>query len=208
MQHTRHAKTLRMVQLAILIAIMLLFAFTPVGYLRIGPVAITFMVLPVAVGAIALGPAAGALLGGVFGLTSFIRCFLGDVFGTLVLSINPFLTFLMCMVPRILCGWLSGLLFRVLQKIDRTRLASYFAASLSTALLNTLLFVLSIVLLFWHNPAFVDGVAGLGLATDTLWIFIIGFVGINGVIEAVVNFIIGGAAAKVVVRFVNNRQGD
>ena len=182
MQHTRHAKTLRMVQLAILIAIMLLFAFTPVGYLRIGPVAITFMVLPVAVGAIALGPAAGALLGGVFGLTSFIQCFLGDVFGTLVLSINPFLTFLMCMVPRILCGWLSGLLFRVLQKIDRTRLASYFAASLSTALLNTLLFV--------------------------LWIFIVGFVGINGVIEAVVNFIIGGAAAKVVVRFVNNRQGD
>lgn len=203
MQNARHSKTLRMAQLAILIAIMLIFAFTPVGYLRVGPVAITFMILPVAVGAIALGPAAGALLGGVFGLTSFIQCFLGDLFGTFVLSINPVFTFLMCMVPRILCGWLSGLLFRVLNKIDRTKIASYFAASLATALLNTVLFVLCIVVMFWPNPDFVQGMVDFGMTTDTLWLFIVGFVGLNGVIEAAVNFVVGGAAAKAVVRLVN-----
>ena len=35
---------------------------------------ITLIVIPVAVGAVTLGPAAGAILGGVFGITSFIQC--------------------------------------------------------------------------------------------------------------------------------------
>ena len=46
-----------MVQMAILVAIMLIFAYTPLGYLKAGPIEITFMVLPVAIGAIILGPA-------------------------------------------------------------------------------------------------------------------------------------------------------
>ena len=61
--------------MAILVAIMLIFAYTPLGYLKAGPIEITFMVLPVAIGAIILGPAVGAILGGIFGVTSFIQCF-------------------------------------------------------------------------------------------------------------------------------------
>ena len=64
-----------MVQMAILIAIMIILAFTPLGYLKFGLIEITLMVIPVAVGAIVLGPLCGAILGGVFGLTSFIQCF-------------------------------------------------------------------------------------------------------------------------------------
>ena len=63
-------KTLEMVQLAVLIAIMLILAFTPLGYLRIGPLAISLMTIPVVIGAMILGPAGGAVLGLVFGLTS------------------------------------------------------------------------------------------------------------------------------------------
>ena len=68
-------KTRRLVQMSILIAIMLILAFTPLGYLKVGAIDITFMTIPVVVGAILLGPASGAVLGGVFGLTSFIQCF-------------------------------------------------------------------------------------------------------------------------------------
>ena len=68
-------KTLEMVQLAVLIAIMLILAFTPLGYLRIGPLAISLMTIPVVIGAMILGPAGGAVLGLVFGLTSFYQCF-------------------------------------------------------------------------------------------------------------------------------------
>ena len=50
-----------MVQLAVLIAIMLILAFTPLGYLRIGPLAISLMTIPVVIGAMILGPAGGAV---------------------------------------------------------------------------------------------------------------------------------------------------
>ena len=87
-------KTLEMVQLAVLIAIMLILAFTPLGYLRIGPLAISLMTIPVVIGAMILGPAGGAVLGLVFGLTSFYQCFAGDPFGAALVAMNPFFTFL------------------------------------------------------------------------------------------------------------------
>ena len=67
--------------LGILIALTLVMAFTPVGYLKVGAVSISFLMIPVAVGAIAVGPWAGALLGAVFGITSFVQCFGADPFG-------------------------------------------------------------------------------------------------------------------------------
>ena len=96
------AKTGRMVQLAILTAIILLMAFTPIGYLHFGIIEITLIMIPVIIGAIVLGPGAGAFLGGMFGLTSFIQCFGMSGFGAALLSIQPVLTFLVCMIPRIL----------------------------------------------------------------------------------------------------------
>ena len=90
-------KTRKLVQMAILIAVMLILAFTPLGYLKVGAIEITFMTIPVVVGAIILGPAAGAVLGGVFGLTSFIQCFGMSAFGAALLNISPILTFLVCM---------------------------------------------------------------------------------------------------------------
>ena len=48
-------RTAKMVLLAILAAIMLVLAFTPLGYLKVGVIEISFMMVPVAVGAIVLG---------------------------------------------------------------------------------------------------------------------------------------------------------
>ena len=204
MTKTRHEKTQYLTRLAILVAVMLLFAFTPVGYIKLPTVEITFMILPVAIGAIWLGPAAGAFLGGVFGLTSFIQCFGLSAFGTFLFSLNPVLTFIMCMLPRILCGWLPGLIFSAVKKIDKTNVLSYFAASLATALLNTVLFMLCIVLFFWKNPLFIETMGAWGMTTDSLWIFLVAFVGINGLIEAIVNCIVGGSVAKVLARYMKH----
>ena len=57
-----------------MIAILLLMAYTPLGYLNIGPLAITFNIIPVAISAITMGPVGGAIAGAVFGLTSFGQC--------------------------------------------------------------------------------------------------------------------------------------
>ena len=191
---TSRTRLIQMAQLAILIAIMFIFAFTPLGYLKIGLIEITFMVLPVAIGAIILGPAAGAVLGAVFGLTSFIQCFGMSTFGVFLLSLNPILTFITCMVPRVLCGWFSGVLFRAMQKFDKTRVISYFVASLSTA----------IVVFFWHNDSFIATMTEWKLPTDSLWIFLVTFVGLNGVVEAIANTVLGGAIAKAVSKAVSH----
>lgn len=195
-----HKQIKKMVLLAILTAIMLIFAFTPLGYLKTAGIEITLMVIPVAIGAILCGPSGGAFLGGVFGLTSFIQCFGMSAFGAFLLGVNPILTFITCFVPRILCGWLSGLIFKALQKIDKTKIVSYFAASLSTALLNTILFMLSIIVFFWHNGDFISTMNSWSIPTDSIWIFLVAFVGLNGIIEAIVNFIVGAGIAKVLMQ--------
>ena len=65
--------TKKFVELALLVAIIIVLAFTPLGYIKTLGLEITLIVVPVTVGAITLGPAAGAVLGLVFGLTSFIQ---------------------------------------------------------------------------------------------------------------------------------------
>lgn len=202
MNNNSKTRTQKMVQLAILVAIMLIFAYTPLGYLKAGPIEITFMVLPVAIGAIILGPVSGAILGGIFGLTSFIQCFGASAFGALLLSINPILTFLTCMLPRLLCGWLSGLLFKVLHRSERMKTAPYFIASLATALLNTIFFITCIVVFFWKNDTFLTTMGSWQLPTDSLWLFFVAFVGLNGLVEAIVNFVAAGTVSKVLSKVV------
>ncbi len=196
MKTTTNFRTLRMVQLALFIAIIILMAFTPIGYIKTPTLEITLIVVPVAVGAIVLGPTAGAILGGVFGLTSFIQCFGLSPFGATLLSINPIATFILCFVPRLLMGWLTGLIFIAIHKIDKTKNISYAAASLSGALLNTVLFMSALVLFFYQTDYIQSLVQSLG-ATN-VFVFILGFVGLNGLVEAGVNFVLGTAISKAI----------
>lgn len=69
--HSRtHYDTRRLVRMAVLVAIIFLLAFTPLGYLVIGPIAATTIQMPVIIGAVLMGPTAGAILGGFFGLSA------------------------------------------------------------------------------------------------------------------------------------------
>jgi uncharacterized membrane protein len=175
-------------------------AFTPLGYLRIGLVEATLLMIPVAIGAIRLGPAAGGLLGAVFGLTSFAQCFGASPFGVVLLGIDPFATFIVCMVPRILMGVFVALIYRALAsksakkddgrflKVEpvRTHPLAMGAAFLSSSLLNTVLFVGFFFALF-GSTEFVRGIQG---ATPLLF-FAASFIGINGIAEAVVATVAG-----------------
>ena len=83
--------------LGLLTGILLLMAYTPLGYLNIGPLAISFNVIPVALAAVTLGPAGGAAAGAVFGLTSFLQCVgVGGLsaMGAILFEINPVLAFI------------------------------------------------------------------------------------------------------------------
>lgn len=190
------ARTLWMVQTAILSAIIILMSFTPLGYLRTAVIEITFIMIPVAVGAILLGPATGALLGAVFGITSFLQAVLGlSVFGATLLQINPFYTFILTMVPRVLMGWLVGLIFKSLYKVDRTKLLSFAVASLCGALINTVLFVGGLFLLFGNT----DYIRGFGPTVPTIIALL---VSVNAALEAVISLIAGTAVTKALYRVV------
>ena len=184
-------KTRKLTQMALLTAIILLMAFTPLGYLRTGVVEITFIMIPVVVGAILMGPGAGAILGGVFGLTSFIQCFGMSALGAMLLQVNWFFTFVVCFVPRVLMGWLAGLIFKALYKVDKTRLVSFAVASLSGAVLNTIFFVGSLGLLFYNTV--------LGMASESgisVLAFLLSFVTLNSVLECAACLIVGTAISK------------
>ena len=187
----RNERTLRLAMLGLFTALIIIMSFTPLGYLRTAGVEVTFLVIPVALGAVLLGPANGAILGAVFGITSFIQCFGFSAFGAALLGINPVYTFLLCLVPRVLAGWLSGLLFKAINKNGKRELAACGAACLAAPLINTILFTSMLILFFW-NSDFIQSLAG----GKNILVFVPFFVGINGLLEAVACLIIGTAAGK------------
>lgn len=186
-----------LVEMALLVAIILLMAFTPIGYIKTAGLEITLIVVPVAVGAITLGPKAGAILGGVFGITSFIQCFGMSAFGSVLLGINPIFTFIVCVPTRILEGWLTGVIFNGLVKTKLPKTASVTIASLCCPLLNTLFFMGSLVILFADTMRTQFGMT-------KVIPFIAAFVGINGLIEAAICFVLGAAIAEALRRALRN----
>lgn len=192
--------TIYLVQMALLIAIILLMAFTPIGYIKTLGLEITLLTIPVAVGAIVLGPAAGAVLGFVFGVTSFIQCFGASAFGAALLSINPVYTFIVCVVTRTLIGWLTGLLYAGMRKYRPVKKISRAIASLCCPVLNTMFFMGTLVLFFYQTD-FIQNLA-LKLGAGNPLIFVALFVGINGVVETVVCFVAGTAVSEALGRVV------
>ena len=192
----RKTKTLMLTQNAVLASIVVLMAFTPIGYLRIGAVEMTFIMIPVAVGAITLGEKSGAFLGLVFGVSSFIQCFGMSPFGAALLQINPIFTLIMCLVPRFLMGYLCGVIYKLLAKAKKG--IAVIIASFSAPVINTILFIASLMVLFGKT----DFIMGMRAGTENLMAFLIAFVGLNGVMEIVTTTLIAPPVALAVEKAV------
>ena len=191
-----------MVQIAMLTAIVLILAFTPLGYIRTGGLEITLIVIPVAVGAVILGPVGGMVLGAVFGITSFIQCFGMSPFGAMLLSISPVKTFVTCVVTRMLMGFLTGLIYMGMKKVSRNKSLNTVIANLCCPFMNTLFFMTCIVV-FFYNTEYIQGfVSALG-ATNPL-LFVLGFVGINGLVEALLCFVVVSAITRALMAALKN----
>jgi uncharacterized membrane protein len=195
MKKDNHSTTTEFVQLALLVAIILIMAFTPIGYIKTLGLEITLIVVPVAVGAVALGPKGGAVLGAIFGITSFIQSFTTP-FGAMMLGINPVGTFITCVAARVLVGLFTGLIYKALRKKTGQNLSIYLA-SLSCPLLNTVLFM-SFLILFFYQTDYIQGIVTV-LGAANPFVFVILFVGINGLVEATACFVVGSAILKVLL---------
>lgn len=199
----RKQGTRTMVTMAMLCAILLIMSFTPLGYLNIGPLAISLNMIPVGIAAIALGPVGGAVLGAMFGITSFLQCIgIGgtSAMGVVLFEISPILAFLQRFVPRLLAGLLSGYIYSGMKKITNSTLAG-FVTGFCAALLNTLLFMLALVLLF-GGTEYIQSLMG----GKNVILFICTFVGINAVVEMLATTAVVGLVGKVVNQVVLSRR--
>lgn len=196
-------------ELALLMGVVLIMAYTPLGYLRTPwGVEITFIVVPVAVGAMILGPGAGAFLGLVFGLTSFAQCFGASPLGAIFLAENPAGTFFCCVVNRVLVGLLPGLLYLGLKQFERTRTAGLALCCFLTPALNTLLYIAGNWFLF-HDTWLGVSINTYGYAGEgglSLLVFMLGMVAVNGLAEALSCLVLATAICKALEKTVNRNE--
>ncbi len=191
--------------LAMFIAIELVFKFSGLGNIAVGPLVMSFMTVPIAVGAILLGPAAGAALGCAWGLTSLYDAITGAGGLTNALfAVNPVLTVILCVGTRTLMGFCVGWIYKALKKIDKTGIISYFISALSAALLNTVFFMGFIILFFYNSEPVQNLVVTKGALNPFMFVALL--VGVQGLIEAGVCMIVGGGVAKGVDTALNRKK--
>lgn len=186
-------------QLALLIAIEIVMKLVGLGSVPVGPLYMSFLTLPIAIGAILMGPTAGGILGGVFGIVSFKDAITGaSVMTGTFFQFAPVKTFVLCVIMRILMGICVGLIFKALDKSLKGNTTSYVIGSLSAPILNTLFFMGFIVLAFYKTDYIQNLVANLGVHNPLS--FVIALVGVQGLTEAVVCCILGTIITKALAK--------
>ncbi len=184
-------------ELAILIAIIFVMRATGLSRIPVGPLVMTLTMVPIAIGAMFLGPVGGAVLGMVYGFTSLYDAMtLASPMTGAFFQLSPFHTVVLCVVTRTLVGALTGWLFMLLKKIDRSRTWCWFAGGLLAPMLNTILFMGYIVLVFFHTDYVQEKVSKLGNVGPFL--FVVLTVGGQGLIEWLSGCLVGGGIAKAV----------
>ena len=186
----QHISTRNFVILALLVGIVLLMSWTSVGYLHLGVLEISFLVVPVAIAGVTLGPWGGLIVGAVFGITSFLQCLnIGGSsnFGAMLLGIQPFFALVLCLVPRALDGLITGLIHRLFAKHTPAPVACGITG-FAAAFFNTLLFMSALILLFGSTDYIQDMIAGRSLLA-----FVCAFVGVNALAEMAASTILTSA---------------
>lgn len=190
---------------AFLLAIILLFSATPLGFIRIGLTALTIIHIPVIVGSIILGPRYGAFLGFAFGLASLLNAtFLPDATS---FAFSPFYSvgdfqgngwsLVVCFVPRILVGITPYFTYTALSRLLKFKgkeTISLAVSGIVGSLTNTV-FVLGFIYLFFAK----DFAAVVGTSAGLLYKFLLALIATNGIPEAILAGVIIAAVCKAIL---------
>lgn len=181
-------KTLRIALLALFTAIIILQNFIPfLGYIPLGVLNLTIIHVTVIIAALLLGPKDGAIVGGVWGMITFIRAF---VWPTSPIAPIVFVNPLISILPRILIGVVAGYAFIWAKKSFHSKIFAASLASVLGSLTNTFL-VLGQIYLFYRGQSQVM----YGLDTAALMPYLLGLVLTNGIPEALIAAIVSPAVA-------------
>lgn len=195
-----------MVLTALFSAIIIIMAFTPLGYIPLGIINATIIQIPVIIGALFCGPKQGAFLGFLFGFTSFLKntitpATLSAFVFSPVLAANMFgakgvlFSTFICFVPRILVGIIPYFIYKGMKRCSKWKTLNFAVAGVVGAFTNTCLVMGSIYVLYKDAYA-----AAQGIDPSTVLGVIAGIIGFNGVIEAVLSGVLVSALGVVLVK--------
>lgn len=191
----------KLAQLSLLLAIMIILGFTPLGFIMIpGLVSITIMHIPVIIGSLLMGPVYGGVLGLAFGIISLIKATTTpagavDLLFSPVLSGAPVQSVLLCILPRVLLGILPILLYWAIKKLLKNKTVSVgLSAALSTAF-HTLT-VMGLLWLFFRGNAAAFGAEGMPIVNVFLTL-----ISINGLLELVAAVILSMAICRPLMKY-------
>lgn len=204
----RRSQTVGLVQVALFAALIIIMAFTPfLGYIPLGFTRATIIHIPVILGSIILGPKKGALLGFIFGLTSFINNTMNPTVTSFVFT--PFYTMgeihgglgsiVICFLPRILVGVFPFFVYKIINWILKNRKSGQMyalgIAGFIGSLTNTLL-VMSLIFVFFKDSY----AAANGIATESVYAFILSIIGMNGIPEAIIAAVLVAFVGRVLLK--------
>ena len=147
---TRHQRIRRNTLRAIFMAIIIIQDLVPFfGNIPLGPLSITTLHITVIIAAITLGPGEGAIIGGIWGLLTWVRAFVAP---TSPLAPLVFTNPLVAVFPRIMIGLVAGYLFRLVVRYSHSKRWAAILAAVAGSITNTGL-VLGLIYLFYRTPA-------------------------------------------------------
>lgn len=204
---TKKHDTRWMVSVALMAAIVIVLANTPLGMIQLPIIKATTVHIPVIIGAILLGPLAGGILGFVFGVCSLISNTMAPTL--LSFAFSPFMstTGLLGAVKaiwisvgcRILIGVAAGCLWILLKKWNMNRKRLQIVALAVTgfvgSMVNTITVMGSIYILFAQQYADAKDVA-----VTAVWGLIMGTVTASGIPEAIAAAILVAVITKVLLK--------
>ena len=178
-----------MATLAMLCGVLLVMGITGIGFIPFPVIKATTMHIPVILGAVLLGPSAGGVLGGVFGLCSIWVNTTSP--GLLSFAFSPFMTteglpgvvksLWIALGCRILFGIIAGWLWKLFKKIFKQYYAALPVTAAVSTLCHTSLFMGSIYFLLAQQYAEAKNVA-----ITAVFGLVMGTVTASGIPEAII----------------------
>lgn len=193
-----------MVCVALMAAIIIVLANTPLGMIQLPVIKATTVHIPVILGAVLLGPLAGGILGGVFGICSLISNTMAPTL--LSFAFSPFMSttglpgvlkaLWISVGCRILIGVVSGWLWKLSEKVHLNQTIALPITGFVGAMVNTVTVMGSIYLLFAQQYAQAQNVG-----ITAVWGLIMGTITASGIPEAIASAVLVLALGKVLLRF-------
>ena len=200
---TKKHDTRWMVSVALMAAIVIVLANTPLGMIQLPIIKATTVHIPVIIGAILLVPSAGAILGAVFGVCSLISNTMAPTL--LSFAFSPFMSttgipgalkaIWISVGCRILIGVAAGWLWILLSKLKVGQLIALPIVGFIGSMVNTVAVMGSIYLLFAQEYA-----QAREVGVTAVWGLIMGTVTASGIPEAIAAAVLVLALGKVLIQ--------